>query len=54
MKTSAILLWTISTSALAHDGHGLNNQHWHATDTWGFIAAAALVALLIWHKRGGK
>ncbi|MFZ2737491.1 MAG: hypothetical protein WBI20_12225 [Burkholderiaceae bacterium] len=54
MKTSITLLSTITTSALAHDGHGLGSQHWHATDTWGFIALAAMLGLAIWLRRGGK
>ena len=45
-------LW--ATSAQAHDGHGLDaSGHWHASDAWGFVALAAMVALAIWSSRGG-
>jgi hypothetical protein len=33
-------------TALAHDGHGLGGAHWHATDALGFVAAAAIAALV--------
>ncbi len=45
-------LW--AASAHAHDGHGLSGGHWHASDTWGFVAFAAIAALAIWSSRGGK
>jgi hypothetical protein len=36
----------------AHEGHGLGGgSHWHASDVWGFVAMAALVALAIWLSR---
>jgi hypothetical protein len=38
----------------AHENHGLENSHWHATDSWGFVALAAMVALAIWLGRGSK
>jgi hypothetical protein len=44
----------ITLPALAHDGHGLFGSHWHATDTLGFIGAAAVIALAVWFTRGGK
>lgn len=28
--------------------------HWHATDVWGFVAVAGVLALAIWLSRGGK
>ena len=40
--------------AMAHDGHGLAGTHWHATDVWGFAAAAGVIALAVWLSRGGK
>lgn len=49
---------TLTGSAFAHEGHGMDATvsatHWHATDTWGFLAVAALTALAIWMSRGGK
>ncbi len=49
---SAIL--NSADSAFSHDGHGLKGIHWHATDVWGFVALAALVAAAIWLSRGDK
>ena len=45
-------LW--ATGAHAHDGHGLTGGHWHASDAWGFVAFAVMVAVAIWSSRGGK
>ena len=40
--------------AFAHEGHGLpGNAHWHATDTLGFVALAA-VAVVVWFIGKGK
>jgi hypothetical protein len=36
----------------AHDGHGLEGVHWHATDAWGFVLLGLAVALYAWTKRG--
>jgi hypothetical protein len=45
-KITCMLVSTISTAALAHDGHGLGGStHWHASDALGFVVAAALVAV---------
>ena len=40
-----------ATAAFAHDGHGLAGIHWHATDTWGFVAVTAMIAVAIWLSR---
>ena len=40
-----------ATAVFAHEGHGLQGLHWHATDTLGFIAVAAMVAVAIWLSR---
>ena len=37
--------------ASAHDGHGLSGSHWHATDVWGLVALAAVLAAVVWHQR---
>ena len=51
-KLIAACAGLIGSSALfAHDGHGLQGVHWHATDTLGFIAVAAMVAVAIWLSR---
>jgi hypothetical protein len=45
-KITCLFTSAIATAAFAHDGHGLGiSAHWHATDTLGFLAAAALVAV---------
>ena len=36
-----------ATAVFAHDGHGLAGTHWHATDVWGFVAVAAMLAVAI-------
>jgi hypothetical protein len=45
---------TPATSIFAHDGHGLQGSHWHASDTFGFIIFAAAIGLALWYGRGGK
>jgi hypothetical protein len=40
--------------ALSHDGHALTGTHWHATDTWGFVAVAVALGAALWLSRGGK
>jgi hypothetical protein len=43
-----------TASALAHDGHGLVGAHWHATDVWGYVALAVLIAAAVWWTGRGK
>jgi hypothetical protein len=46
---------TLSSAAslvAAHDGHGVELAHWHATDAWGFVALGVVAALVIWMWRG--
>ena len=38
--------------ALAHDGHGLQGSHWHASDAWGFAVLGVVLALALWSHRG--
>jgi hypothetical protein len=52
IAASAGISW--ANGVFAHDGHGLSGIHWHATDTWGFVAVAALAGLAMWWSRGGK
>jgi hypothetical protein len=40
-----------ATATFAHDGHGLSGTHWHATDTLGFVAVAAMMAVAFWLSR---
>ena len=50
MRPVALAL-LLPTLAFAHEGHGLEGPHWHATDTWGFVAIALVVAAAIWLRR---
>jgi hypothetical protein len=36
----------------AHEGHGMDLAHWHATDTWGLLWLGVVAALLFWMRRG--
>jgi hypothetical protein len=55
IKTAVLSATTaISTSALAHDGHGLLGSHWHSTDAWGFVALALAIGAALWLFRGDK
>ncbi len=40
-----------AAAAQAHEGHGLEGAHWHATDAWGWVALAAAAAALLWFLR---
>ena len=40
-----------ATAVFAHDGHGLTGMHWHASDAWGFVSLATMIALAIWLSR---
>jgi hypothetical protein len=37
--------------ALAHEGHGMGANHWHASDTLGFVVLAVVVGLVLWAVR---
>jgi hypothetical protein len=43
LALQALALWALSPVVLAHEGHGLLGTHWHATDTFGFLALGAVV-----------
>ena len=47
MKTQQIATLMVGTLsswiAWAHDGHGMNESHWHATDSVGWVVAAVVV-----------
>jgi hypothetical protein len=52
MHPLALLLLSASSTAFAHDGHGLGaGSHWHASDAWGYLAFAVMVALALWAVR---
>jgi hypothetical protein len=52
IAASALFTWT--SGSFAHDGHGLQGSHWHASDVWGFVALGAMVVVAIWFSRGDK
>jgi hypothetical protein len=45
-------LTTAASFVAAHDGHGMGGAHWHAADAWGFVLLGAVVAMLLWLRRG--
>jgi hypothetical protein len=51
---AACALSTGASSVFAHEGHGLHGSHWHATDSFGFVALACLAAVAIWLSRKDK
>ncbi len=48
--TVALATLTVHASTWTHQGHGMEGSHWHATDIWGVLAAAAVTALFF-HRR---
>jgi hypothetical protein len=48
---SSFVIATLPLAAFAHEGHGAESVHWHATDTWGFVVTAALIAAAVWFGR---
>ena len=49
-SAAALATLAASAAACAHEGHGMEGGHWHATDIWGLLAVAA-VAALYFHRR---
>ena len=49
MKHGLIMLGgaLIGSAAFAHEGHGLSGTHWHATDSWGWLVLAVVVAAAV-------
>jgi hypothetical protein len=55
MKKLLSLLSALCLNTWAHEGHGIEGaSHYHATDVWGFVGAAAVGVLLWWFTRRGK
>ena len=54
MRRREFLLLGASSLAFAHDDHGLQGSHWHATDVLGFVALGAAIAVAFWLSRGGR
>ena len=48
MKKTLLVLAGLPWAVFAHDGHGLGDTHWHATDVLGFVAVALLAAAAVW------
>jgi hypothetical protein len=48
---AAAIQLALAPAVLAHDGHGLGGNHWHASDTAGFITVAVLAAAALWLSR---
>ena len=38
----------------AHDVHGFEGSHWHASDAFGFALLAVAIGVSLWFGRGGK
>jgi hypothetical protein len=49
---AAAALLATTAGALAHDGHGMEGGHWHATDASGFVLVVVLATLAILLSRG--
>jgi hypothetical protein len=53
LRLSLALASLIAAPAFAHPGHGaVQEWHWHATDTSGFLMVVVLGALALWLSRG--
>ena len=48
---AACALFLGSRGLFAHQVHGVETLHWHATDTLGFVTVAALAIAAIWLSR---
>ena len=55
MKKLCTLIMFLPALAFAHEGHGIEGaSHYHATDVWGFVVMAALMAVVWWFTGRGK
>ena len=50
-SAAALATLAASAAAWAHEGHGMEGGHWHATDIWGLLAVAAVAALYFHHRK---
>ena len=49
LRPLTALLLLAAGAAHAHSGHGaVQEGHWHASDTFGFLMVAVLAGLAIW------
>ena len=55
LRSAAVFLTLLAANglALAHEGHGMEGSHWHATDLLGLVVGLA-VAALVWRSRSDK
>ena len=55
LRSAAVALTLLAAHglALAHDGHGMEGSHWHATDLLGLVVGLAVVALT-WRSSGDE
>ena len=37
--------------AAAHEGHGLPNPHWHASDLFGIALVVGVLAVALWRRK---
>lgn len=51
LQTLAVLFLTSAVPVFAHEGHGLEGPHGHATDLIGFAIALVFIAGLWWSGR---
>jgi hypothetical protein len=55
IKTAAVsAMAALSSTAFAHDGHGLLGSHWHSTDALGFVGLSLAIGAALWLFRGDK
>ena len=50
-SSAALVTLAANAAAWAHEGHGMEGGHWHATDIWGLLAVAAAAALYFHHRK---
>ncbi len=50
-RRTAFALTAATGLAHAYEGHGLGGSHWHATDSFGLVALAVVLALGLWFTR---
>ena len=48
---TALTTLAASAATWAHEGHGMEGSHWHATDIWGLLAVAGAAALYYHHRK---
>jgi hypothetical protein len=50
-QLASIVPLLVAASAFAHDGHGVAEWHWHATDSAGFVFLLVVAAIALWASR---